>query len=516
MNPRSASLLLCVLFSAPAALSAAPDYAPPHFADSGRRERLTALLPEIDREFRDAAARRNYPGLVWGLVLDGELVHTGATGFAHLERRLPAGPDTRFRIASMTKSFTALAVLKLRDAGRLALDDRLEKFLPEFRAVPPLTADAPAITLRHLLTMTAGFPQDDPWGDRQLALPPAGLQALVRGGLSASTPAGTGYEYSNLGYALLGHVISTVAGEPYQRYITREILQPLGMHATGWEFADVPADRLALGYRRTTDGRDWQLEPLLADGTFGAMGGLITTLRDFARYAALHLAAWPARDAPEAGPVLRATIREMHRPAIFARFDAAARTPAGEPAPAVSAYGFGLRVTFDHAQNLNVGHSGGLPGFGSHWMIFPEHGFGVISFANLTYAGTAPINAKVAALLLEKAGLPRRTVPPSPVLARRHRQVAELIQTWEPALADAILAENFFLDRPRDDWRRLARTTLDRAGAVRSIGDLTPENQLRGRFALVGERGRVDVSFTLTPEREPRVQELRLAFVPAP
>ncbi len=516
MTSRLAAALFCTLLAAPAALSAPPDYATPRFADPGRRERLAAVLPEVDREFREATARRHYPGLVWGLVLDGELVHSGATGFAHLERRLPAGPDTRFRIASMTKSFTALAVLKLRDAGRLALDDRLEKYLPEFRAVPPLTADAPAITLRHLLTMTAGFPQDDPWGDRQLALPPAGLRALVRGGLAASNPAGTGYEYSNLGYALLGHVITAVAGEPYQRYITREILQPLGMRDTGWEFADAPADRLALGYRRTADGRDWQLEPMLADGSFGAMGGLITTLRDFARYAALHLAAWPARNDPESGPVLRATIREMHRPAIFARFDATTRTPAGEPAPAVTAYGFGLRVMFDHAQNLNVGHSGGLPGFGSHWMIFPEHGFGVISFANLTYAGTAPINARVAALVLEKAKLPRRTVPPSPLLARRHHQVAELIQTWEPALADAILAENFFLDRARDDWRRLARETLARAGRIRSTGELTPENQLRGRFALVGETGRINVFFTLTPEREPRVQELRLAFVPTP
>ena len=502
------------LAAAPLALPAGQDYATPRFTDTDRRQKLESLLPEIDREFRDAAAKKNYPGLGWGLVLDGQLVHTGVLGFGDVEKKIPVAPDSRFRIASMTKSFTALAVLQLRDAGRLALHDPVASHVPEFRRTAPLTPDAPPITLRHLLTMTAGFPEDNPWGDRQLAVSVADLQAFLRDGLSLSNAPGLAFEYSNLGYALLGQVITQVAGMPYQQYITREILRPLGMNDTVWNYTAVPAGKLALGYRGTTGG--WAPEPLLGDGTYGAMGGLLTTIPDFARYTALHLAAWPARPEPDDGLVRRATLREMHQPAVISRLTAGAKNLAGEPAPFVTGYGYGLRWTLDHQDVVSVGHSGGLPGFGSNFTFFPDHGVAVISFANLTYAGTSAVNARVGALLLEKARLPRRTLPAAPLLAARAWQVAELVQSWDPALAAAILAENFFLDRPREEWIQHARATLARAGTLATTGPLVAENQLRGKFPLSGNHGTVEVFFTLTPEKNPRVQELRLTFVATP
>ena len=489
-------------------------YSAPRFAETNRRARVESVRPQIDEVFREAAVKKNYPGLAWGIVLDGELVHSGATGFANVEKRISAAVDTRFRIASMTKSFTALAILKLRDAGKLSLADPAEKFLPEFHQVTPLTVDAPTITVRHLLTMTPGFPEDNPWGDRQLAVSVKDFSAFITGGLSLSNAPGMSFEYSNLAFALLGQIVAKVSGVPYQRYITREILEPLGMRDTRWEYEDVPAEKLALGYRRENDA--WKLEPLLHDGTYGAMGGLLTTINDFARYVSFHLAAWPARNDPDNGIVRRASLREMQKPAEFTGLNATAKNLAGETVPSVAAYGYGLGWQSDSNGVVRVGHGGGLPGFGSYYLLYPDYGFAVISFANLTYAGTAAATAKAGSILIETAKLPRRTLPPSPILEIRKKQLAELIQSWEPKLADAIVADNFFPDRSREAWSTLARETLAKAGTITSVGELTPQNQLRGTFPLIGEKGRVDVFFTLTPEKNPRVQELKLTFVPGP
>lgn len=495
--------------------AATPDYSAPRFTDTTRSERVRTVLPEIDKLFTDLAAARHMPGLVWAIMLDGEVVHTGAHGFANLEKKIAASPvDTRFRIASMTKSFTALAILKLRDDGELGLDDVVTKHIPEFAHVTPITADTPPVTIRHLLAMSAGFPEDNPWGDRQLAVTDAQLLAFLRGGVALSTAAGTTFEYSNLGYTLLGRIITRVAGEPYQRYIAREIFSPLGMKNTVWEYTEVPADKLALGYRREND--QWSPEPLLHDGAYGAMGGLLTTIPDFARYVALHLAAYPARNDPDPGPVRRSTLREMHQPLIVFALSPNDKTLAGDPYARAHGYGFGLGWTRDSRRFTSHGHSGGLPGFGSNYVFFPEHGFAVISFANLTYAGTSATNAKAAQLLIEKAKLPTRTLPVSSLLATRKAQVAELLQKeWPTALADSLVAENFFPDRSREAWLKRTRETLEKAGAIKSVGEIVPENQLRGTFPLVTENGRIDVYFTLTPEAKPKLQELRLTFVPA-
>ena len=510
----SAALIALLAFVLAPAPARAQDYAPPRFdADAARAEKITALLPEIEKIFADYAAEKPAPGLVWGIVLDGRLLHTGTVGFANLERKIPAAANTGFRIASMTKSFTALAILKLRDAGQLGLDDAVEKHLPEFRAIKPLTADAPKITLRHLLGMAAGFPEDNPWGDRQLGITDAQFAEFLSRGISLSNAPGVAFEYSNLNFALLGRIVSRVSGVPYQRYITREILAPLGMKDTRWEFSEVPPDRLALGYR--WENNAWKLEPLERDGAYGAMGGLITTAEDFARYISFHLSAWPPRDEADTGPVRRATTREMHTPIEPTGVNATAKTLAGEPNPVANGYGFGLSSSIDSKGVANVRHSGGLPGFGSEYRFFPEYGFGVFSFANVTYAGTGATNVKVAALLLEKGGLPPRTLPVSKILAQRQRQLAALLAdaAWEEKLSAEILAENFFPDRSRESWIAFTRATLASAGKISSVGPLQPLNQLRGTFPLVGEKGRIDVTFTLTPENPPRVQSLRLNFV---
>src|SRR6516225_2808812 len=206
---------------------------------------------DVDAVAASHQQRGGQPGLAYGIVMDGELVHAVGLGERHLgerhlgerqhgerqhgerhlgerqhgerqhgERHLgerqhggpPPDADTVFRIASMTKSFTASAVLALRDDGVLKLDDLAEEYVPELRGWPPVTPDSARVSIRHLLTMTAGFPTDDPWGDRQQGLPLEDFASFLSGGVRFNWAPGTRFEYSNLSYAILGRVITAVTG----------------------------------------------------------------------------------------------------------------------------------------------------------------------------------------------------------------------------------------------------------------------------------------------------------------
>ena len=511
---RTATSLLSVLIAANAVTPAFAQALPAAhvhsaFADSSRAARVAAVLPEIDKMYADLATVQHLPGLVYGVVMDGKLVHVRSIGHADLQGKVAASAATPFRIASMTKSFAAMAALHLRDAGKLRLDDPVADYLPELRNVRLPTTDSPALTIRHLMTMSTGLPEDNPWGDRQMAEDNAALAKLVAAGLSFSNAPGVAFEYSNLGYIMLGKIVSKVSGMRFQDYITKQILLPLGMKDTVWEYADIAPGKFAKGYR--WERGNWVAEPVLHDGDGAAMGGLITTMDDFARYVAFHLDAWPARDGADEGPLRRASVRDMHQPQMFAGLSAKATLVDDKTLnPRVGFYAYGLTWTRDSQGVVTVGHSGGLPGYGSQFRFAPDHGIGVIAFTNLRYGPVYQPTSKALSLLVEKATLPARAVNPSPVLLARQQQVAQLIQTWDEKLGSAIVAENFFMDRSREDWIAFAREQLAPIGKIRSVGPIKAENQLRGSFRLEGESGSRDVSFTLTPERDPKVQELNI------
>jgi CubicO group peptidase (beta-lactamase class C family) len=358
----------------------AQNYKPAAFIDADRLQKTEAAYPLIDQLYKDYAEKNHWPGMVYGIVVDGKLVHTGGSGFTDVSAKIRADAQSDFRIASMSKSLTAMAILKLRDEGKLKLDDPAYLYIPEMKGLHYLTKDATPVTIKNLLTHSAGYPEDNPWGDRQLADTDEELIALYKKGVSFSNNPGLGYEYSNLGFATLGYIIKKVSGKTYEDYITEYILRPLGMTHTYWEYDKVPKTQLAHGYR-WLDGK-WVEQPLLHDGSYGAMGGLITTAEDFSKYMAVHIAAWPPRDDAETGPVKRSSVREMQYPWDVSFLNATAKTPNGRPCPTVSAYGYGLRWSKDCDTRVYVGHTGGLPGFGSNWVIMPEYGIGVLCFAN--------------------------------------------------------------------------------------------------------------------------------------
>jgi D-alanyl-D-alanine-carboxypeptidase/D-alanyl-D-alanine-endopeptidase len=135
-----------------------------------------------DRIIEEYSYDAHVPGLVYGVVVDGQLVHLRGFGVQDLESRRPVDGDTLFRIASMTKAFTALTILKLRDDGRLRLDALAEEYVLELRGWKYPTADSPRIRVRDLLNHVAGMGEDDPWGDRQT--PPATSHRVARMGES--------------------------------------------------------------------------------------------------------------------------------------------------------------------------------------------------------------------------------------------------------------------------------------------------------------------------------------------
>ena len=184
----------------------------PCAAQPTRAARLAAAYPAVDSLMRAFAERQHVPGIAYGIVVDGRLAHLGTAGLREVASRAPVDTNSVFRIASMTKSFTALAILQLRDAGKLALDDPAEKYVPELAGLRYPTSDAPKITIRHLLTHSGGFPEDNPWGDQQLAATDDEMAAMMRAGIPFSTAPGTAYEYSNYGFAILGRVVARVSG----------------------------------------------------------------------------------------------------------------------------------------------------------------------------------------------------------------------------------------------------------------------------------------------------------------
>jgi CubicO group peptidase (beta-lactamase class C family) len=482
------------------------------FTDPGRRTKLATAFPEIDRQIAAFMERTHVPGAAWGIVIDGELAHVGVAGVRELETKSKVDRDTVFRIASMTKSFTAMAILKLRDEGRLSLDDPAEKYVPELRELRYPSTDSPRIKIRDLMSHAAGFPEDNPWGDQQLAATDEQLGQMLRQGIPFSNPPGVAYEYSNYGFAILGRIVTRLSGKPYRQFVAEAILQPLGMTSTTLEPASVPRDRIAHGYR--WEDNTWKEEPPLPDGAFGSMGGMLTSVADLSRYVGAFLAAWPPRDGQETAPVRRASLREMQQ--IWRSRPAAVSKDAGGVLQLNSGgYGYGLGISQTCEFGHIVAHSGGLPGFGSLMRWLPEYGVGFVAFGNVTYTGWGGVVNTAFDLLAKTGGLQPRTPQPSDALVQARNAVSQLVMQWNDQEADRIAAMNLFLDRSKDRRRKEIDELRAKVGSCAAPAAFdTVENALRGAWTMKCERGDLRVSITLAPTMPPKVQFLSVREAP--
>jgi CubicO group peptidase (beta-lactamase class C family) len=321
------------------------------------------------------------------VVRDGVLVWSSHTGAARLASpAFPASDDTQFMIGSVTKTFTALAVMSLRDEGRLTLDDPLERYLPGSRHA--------RLPLRQLLAHASGL-QREPVGRIWESLEAPDGDAFLAGVDDAEQvlPAHHAFHYSNLAYGLLGQVVEQVTGQDWEDVVRERILGPLGMTRTGL----TPADDRAHGYQVDPYAGTATEEPLFTLNATAPLGGLWSTVSDMARYAA-----YVAR--PDDRVVAPETLTEMCRPIIMS-----------DPDGWTGGYGLGFGMG-RRGERVFVGHGGAMPGYLTGLRVRRTDGIGAIVFANCT-SGAEPLTLAtdlVEAVLDAEPSLPTAWVPEAP------------------------------------------------------------------------------------------------------
>jgi D-alanyl-D-alanine-carboxypeptidase/D-alanyl-D-alanine-endopeptidase len=339
------------------------------------------------------------------------------------------------------------------------------------------TTDSPPIRIRDLLHHTSGLVEDNPWGDRQQVLSEAAFSAIIAAGTDLASTPGTRFEYSNYGYALLGRIISNVSGQRYQDYIRNGILLPLGMRSTGYDVATSPAGSRAIGYR--WQDNKWVREPDMADGAFGAMGGIETSAHDYARWMTFLLSAWPASNTPDTGPVRRASVRETI--GLLSPGEPSERPGFGGAACRIdTGYGMGLFVFNDCELGRVARHTGGYPGYGSAMVLLPDAGVGMFTFNARTYFSN---NATVMAALLRlrRAGaITDRSLPVAPGLANAY---AHARTAWQSGSLNGIpLAMNVPLDEALPRRTAAIAALKQKLGTCDISSAIAPISAMEGRF----------------------------------
>jgi CubicO group peptidase (beta-lactamase class C family) len=465
-------------------------------------------LAAVDDIFADRPSAAIAPSVSYGILAAGRLVHSAGFGTFDDTGEIP-GPDTVYRIASCTKSFTVTALLILRDAGRLDLDTPITDLIPVARLRLP-TPDSPVPSVRMLMTMSAGLPTDDPWADRQEPLTNDEFDSVLADGLRFVTVPGTAFEYSNLGYALLGRVIEVVTGRGYRNFVTSEVFGPAGLSSTGFDTAVEAPGGLATGYRRLDDA--WLALPFSGPGAFSAIGGIFSSVRDLTGWMQVFVDAFaddPSAVGPTGRPLLSAASRrEMQQLARVVP------PGPGSTSTAVAGYGFGLFVQHDPQLGHLVSHSGGYPGFSSHMRWHPESGLGVVALENATYAGVGTAVTSALDLLLDRAGTVRRSATPWPETLRAKAIVDSLLTQWDDAAAVGLFADNVLADDALDRRRDQIVAAVDAVGGVAPGGrspspdDVVSESAAHLRWVVGGVRGRLQCEIRLNPQDPPLVQTI--------
>jgi CubicO group peptidase (beta-lactamase class C family) len=292
-------------------------------------ERLTARLEQLVR--REQREKR-LPSMSAAVLRDGELIWDGAVGVADVEGGREATPDTQYRIGSITKTFTAAAVLQLRDAGKLDLEDTLDRHVEGAAHTP---------TIRRLLSHASGLQretQDDSWLTLRFAPPDELLETLAQAELVL--PSGARFHYSNLAFALLGIVVERVSGVPYQDYVRGRLFEPVGLTRVSFE----PERPAAKGYlaQPYSDGV-WDTIGV-ETGAWASAGQLWGTAGDICRWGAFLAD-------PDESVLAKASAEEMRTVQVISDHERW-----------VSGYGLGLGLYRD-GDRILAGHGGSMPGF---------------------------------------------------------------------------------------------------------------------------------------------------------
>jgi CubicO group peptidase (beta-lactamase class C family) len=329
---------------------------------AGAASRLEARAATYVKENR-------LPGAAVGIVHGDELAWSAGVGFADLATRRPPDNETLYRIASITKTFTGTAIMQLRDAGRLHLDDPAVKYVPELRAATSQFGEIEHLTIRRMLSHESGLQSEPPGTDWRLARYEGSIERnLARvSEIGTMVPANTQQKYSNLAYQLLGEIVARVSGTPYVQYIRSAILEPLGMASSAFEpLTGTLAARRAMGYAGRFLSDVLEIAPTAP--TIYAEGGLWSCVDDLARWISFQF----REDAGErkgAQVLAGRSLIEMHAPRYIGN---------EEWTEAWCIAWYATR----RADVIWVQHSGGLHGFRTDVCFDPKHRVGAIALIN--------------------------------------------------------------------------------------------------------------------------------------
>jgi len=494
--PRVPSLLQRALSAATVGLTGCavhvttpPSVLPPAPADAAL---VAATRGAVERELAAEVAKLKLPSLAFGVVTRGGLVY-----FIGLGTRESGGgevtADTIYRIGSITKTFTGMALLQLRDAGKLDLDDPVVKYLPEIATARYPTQDSGPIRLRHLVTHTSGLPRV---GKLQYGfgheVDRKDLRDAVAEAVLEFAP-GTRAQYSNLAMALAGPIIARVSGEPYRAYLAAHILAPLGMTHTVWDRDEVPPDLLAQGWaqrggRFSTVDSHWHL------GAAEAMGGLYSSVADMSRYVAFQLSAWPARDGADPGPLQRSSVRESQLVAGFGR-------GGGE--------GFGVNWIVKNEPSLGghvVFHNGMTEGYHATVWMLPERGLGVIALGPGTQDLDGLAHRALAAIVAADHHEPALGAPAQAALTR----VRELLVAADLAAVQASFDPAFIEHVSAEKLLAVLASVRESSGRCTRVSVLKADAPTTAAVELTCERSTWRVELTADPAAPHRIRGLLL------
>lgn len=320
--------------------------------------------------------KRHYdrvPGISAGVVVDQDMLWTSGYGYSNLETQRPADADTLYSICSISKLFTSIGVMQMRDAGKLKLYDPVSNYL-EWYNINQAHEGSPAVTIEGLLTHSSGLPRESDfhyWNGPDFPFPSREEMMARLGEQETLYPASQHFQYSNLALSLAGEILSEVSGEEYQAYIKQHILSPLGLQDTRSFYPeDLRGEQLAIGYTGVHHNSEREVvAPFFARGITPA-AGFTSSVNDLGRFAS-----WQFKVLEGGGDKVLSTntLREMQRVHWV--------DPDWE-----TTWGLGFNVRRE-GDNTLVGHSGGCPGYITHFVMVPKEKVAAIA---LTNAGDGP------------------------------------------------------------------------------------------------------------------------------
>lgn len=348
-------------------------------------------LSAMAEELASDVAHDDAGGIVAGVVVDGDLVWARAFGYADRDARAPMATSSVSRTGSISKSVTAMLMMRLVDQGIVRLDDPVRRYLPEIEGLADRRPGSEEITLRHLASHTAGIEREPDWPGSVVGPIDAWEDRILRSipRTAYDSIPGARYQYSNIGFGMLGLALSRAANTPFMDLVRTEIFQPLGM--TGSEFVVVGAElepRLAAGYvvRDGVVSGEAPAREHAGRGYKVPNGGVYSTVADLGRFLGA------VQGVPGLGIISERSRAEM--------------TEVQTPESPTRGYGLGLSVVRDAGGNRTVGHGGSVAGYNAYMAVDPDFGVGVVLLRNYS-AGTTDLADVVNGLIAELRAMGR-------------------------------------------------------------------------------------------------------------